>query len=200
MNIYSPFDPDKEDVYRLIIEKTEIFDGLEKCWYRFAIEQIIFDVRQETGQRIGISDLKEARLWYFATSPEGRSFMIHQIGEFHSVLVTEGKALVTTGNVPSGQAPIRYVYLFKVVGTRVMYKIGISHDPVARSSQIARHGVDVSIVHTFPASDAQQAEKLLHDRFASKRLELEYFDLDPGDVRWICSILSYAGDRFKRKA
>ena len=107
--------------------------------------------------------------------------------------------MLTTPEPVSKASPFdsKCVYLFRIDSSVTSYKIGVSADPQARAEAIARvAGVNTHLVHTFPAADALEAERLLHERFAEKRLQGEYFDLAPEDVDWLCRIQSYQNGTF----
>lgn len=79
-----------------------------------------------------------------------------------------------------------YVYLLKAGS---YYKIGRASDI---SRRLAQFGVQLPFpfecLHTVACSDMIKAEQYLHAKFASKRGNGEWFNLDDNDVRWICSV------------
>ena len=69
------------------------------------------------------------------------------------------------------------------------YKIGRSQDPVNRYSQLATLPPwPTEIVHTFETENYHAIEKDLHDIFASKRANGEWFALDAEDVELLRSL------------
>lgn len=85
-----------------------------------------------------------------------------------------------------------YVYLMHAVGTE-WYKIGFSVNPEQRSEALAAKApYDVEIVHMVQVSDMRSVESYWHERFASKRVNGEWFTLDDDDIAEFCS----AGDRY----
>lgn len=81
-----------------------------------------------------------------------------------------------------------YVYLLKELnGTS--YKIGKTANPKSRRRTFGvKLPFAVDYVHTIETDDMHQLEKLLHQRFASKRIRGEFFELDDKDVAFIVSL------------
>ncbi len=76
-----------------------------------------------------------------------------------------------------------YVYVLEGNGT---YKIGRAKDPVKRSELLAiQLPYKVNLLFTIPASNPRSLEADLHEHFADKRLNGEWFDLSPEDVAYI---------------
>jgi hypothetical protein len=46
----------------------------------------------------------------------------------------------------------------------------------------------IELIHSFKSNDYSRAEAVLHQRFALKRGRGEWFNLEPEDVAWICSL------------
>jgi TetR/AcrR family fatty acid metabolism transcriptional regulator len=66
------------------------------------------------------------------------------------------------------------------------YKIGRSEDVDKRIIQLASQlPFELELVHVIETDDVFLVEKLLLERFASKRTRGEWFALDDGDVAWI---------------
>jgi len=79
-----------------------------------------------------------------------------------------------------------WIYILK--GDRY-YKIGRSVNPYTRVEQFAPLlPFPVEIVHTFVVEDMHTAEKDLHERFADKRTNGEWFALDEADLEWVKSL------------
>jgi hypothetical protein len=78
-----------------------------------------------------------------------------------------------------------YIYLLK--STNNYYKIGRTINMDMRMKQYDCHAPGpITLIHSFPVLDMVQAEKELHERFASKRYNGEWFALDKEDVAYIC--------------
>jgi len=92
-----------------------------------------------------------------------------------------------TDRVPAAEPVSGYVYLLR--SDHGLYKIGRSIEPASR---IRRLGVvlpfPVTTIHVLAADDCSTAERRLHMRFASQRLEGEWFRLTDDDVAWVKSI------------
>lgn len=82
-----------------------------------------------------------------------------------------------------------YIYLLRAVVPDNYYKIGLSIDPVKR---IESMGVllpfPIKPLHQFPTNHRFRAEKQLHDKYANKRVNGEWFALSEQDVKDICAI------------
>jgi hypothetical protein len=80
-----------------------------------------------------------------------------------------------------------YVYL--VQSPTGAYKIGRAKNPKDR---VRTFGVklpfEIELIHTIEAADYKVAERQLHERFAPKRVNGEWFNLTPEDVASIKSI------------
>lgn len=84
-----------------------------------------------------------------------------------------------------------YIYLVKAVTPDNHYKIGLSVNPVTRiGSMGVKLPFPIDTLHTFPTSDMAMAEKSLHNKYQSKRVDGEWFALSPEDVEDICCIQS----------
>ncbi len=81
-----------------------------------------------------------------------------------------------------------FVYVIKGVGTP-WYKIGVSISPVSRIKNIAAKApFRCELIHSIAVDDTYGVEGVLHDFFASKRVEGEWFTLDEDDVSMVCSL------------
>jgi hypothetical protein len=76
-----------------------------------------------------------------------------------------------------------FVYLFQAGN---IYKIGLSINPQQRAKTIrAPNEQSIVIEHQISTEDMYALENALHRRFSNKRLEGEWFELDPADVEYI---------------
>lgn len=75
-------------------------------------------------------------------------------------------------------AKVGYVYIIKT--TKGHYKIGESKEPKKRFSKLG--GPVEKIVHSFQTDDCKRLETYLHDKFASKRVGSEIFQLSQDDL------------------
>jgi len=65
-------------------------------------------------------------------------------------------------------------------------KIGITNNIFSRFSGLNTSSpVELSLVFYFEAKDAAKTERLLHDKYAVKRVKGEWFNLSVEDVDWI---------------
>lgn len=79
-----------------------------------------------------------------------------------------------------------YVYLLKTQG---VYKIGLSVNPTRRLGEIQpAYPFPVELIHTIETEDMMALEADLHARFASQRLNGEWFELSPADLEYIKSL------------
>lgn len=79
-----------------------------------------------------------------------------------------------------------YVYL---IHDGELYKIGISIHPGKRLSQIRyENGRECSLLVLIESPDYKSLELELHEKFSSKRIKGEWFDLEPDDIAWITSL------------
>ena len=82
-----------------------------------------------------------------------------------------------------------YIYLVQAVSPYNHYKIGLSKEPVKRiESMGVKLPFPIEVIHLIQASDRYVAEKSLHNRYAHKRVNGEWFELSEQDVKDICSI------------
>lgn len=94
---------------------------------------------------------------------------------------------------PRGRAG--YIYLARIETGH--HKIGLSIGPIERIRVFnTQMPVKVELVHTIETDDMFTAERLLHERFADKRYEGEWFNLSENDTAYICSISGYFDGRW----
>lgn len=88
-----------------------------------------------------------------------------------------------------------YVYL--IHSDTGHYKIGWSVEPRKRLKIFSvEMPIQIRLLHYFYAEDALLAERLLHERFAEKRVSGEWFRLAEQDVELICSFCRHYGGQF----
>lgn len=82
-----------------------------------------------------------------------------------------------------GRDTVGYVYLFKH-GTRREYKIGRTNNPLRREGEIGIQLPEkLEPIHSIKTDDPAGVEAYWHTRFASRRMEGEWFALTAQDVR-----------------
>lgn len=80
-----------------------------------------------------------------------------------------------------------FVYLLKSPSTG-HWKIGRTRNPADRRKTFnVKLPFDVEYEHLIPSNDMNKAEAMLHAKYADKRLDGEWFDLDDNDIDWIKS-------------
>lgn len=77
-----------------------------------------------------------------------------------------------------------YIYLFESYDG--FYKIGQAKNPSMRIKEITMP-YRPKLIHKMPVSDMDWAEKYLHNKFAHRRVDGEWFNLSSQDVFWIMS-------------
>jgi hypothetical protein len=106
------------------------------------------------------------------------------IAAFCSTVLVKPHA-VTSDDVKVSD-PVGEVYLFK---SGRYYKIGKTKDTVRRGSEIRiQLPENVNLIHSIKTDDPSGIESYWHNRFESKRMNGEWFNLNPSDVnafkRW----------------
>lgn len=92
-------------------------------------------------------------------------------------------------------------FIYLLFADTGLYKIGLSVNPSARAKYINQTmSENVIMLHTFPAQDRYEAERRLHDLFASKRQRGEWFSLSAGDVDYVRSLEKFEGGAFQHKS
>jgi hypothetical protein len=95
----------------------------------------------------------------------------------HSV----GDAPSVEQNNPASNEQVGEVYLFK---SGKFFKIGRSKDTVRRGAEIrVQLPEKIDLVHSIKTDDPSGVEAYWHRRFEARRLQGEWFDLKPSDVK-----------------
>lgn len=87
-----------------------------------------------------------------------------------------------------------FVYLMKRENSDT--KIGVSKNPLTRLEQIRKDHTSVELVYTMKADKSYKAEKILHDEFAEKRKDGEWFSLSDADIKSIKNRHSFVNNDF----
>lgn len=92
-------------------------------------------------------------------------------------------------------------YIYLLSSSSGLHKIGLSIDPARRLKTIRSKKPQeyINMIHHFPADDIDLAESALHHRFRDKCHHSEWFNLDPNDIAFICSITSYQEGQFNNE-
>ena len=75
-----------------------------------------------------------------------------------------------------------YVYLFR--DKEGLYKIGRSKNPQQRAKDISQPNFPIDVICILKTNDAAMLECNMHELFAEKRVEGEWFELDEADVNY----------------
>lgn len=96
-------------------------------------------------------------------------------------------------SIPTLNPEEGFVYLFRGPD---LHKIGKTTDLERRQKDLERqHGVALELLHSFRSKDYTRAEGLLLAKYRLKlRKGAEWFDLNQGDVEFICSVTDYGMD------
>lgn len=90
---------------------------------------------------------------------------------------------------PSKKPRPGYIYLVRAITPDNHYKIGLSKNPVTRiESMSVKLPFPIESIHQFPTNNMHIAERQLHERYADKRANGEWFQLTDQDVQDICGI------------
>lgn len=83
-----------------------------------------------------------------------------------------------------------FVYLMR--SGNGYYKIGISKNIKNRLDGLKRQfPIEIEVIHQITCHDYRKVEKVLHEKYSSKRAEHEWFRLNAEDVQWIISLSNY---------
>jgi hypothetical protein len=103
-----------------------------------------------------------------------------------AICAAAARAATREDEVEQGDAeetPVGYVYLVRH-GSRREYKIGRTNNPIRREGELRTELPEVlSPVHQIKTDDPAGVERYWHVRFAEKRKNGEWFELNGDDVR-----------------
>ena len=86
-----------------------------------------------------------------------------------------------------------YVYLIRLSSGEC--KIGISKNVENRISNLqTANPNEINLLHTFPASNAREAESVLHQKFSHLRIRNEWYSLKKEDIEYIIAIKKYPNE------
>lgn len=92
---------------------------------------------------------------------------------------------------PKGKPVPKPGFIYLIESEEGSYKIGRAKDMDSRFRGITLClPFKVTLRHSFPSADYIAREAELHRRFADKRLEGEWFRLEPADVEAFCTLTS----------
>ena len=90
-----------------------------------------------------------------------------------------------------------YGFVYLMQSSNGYHKVGITTDIKKRLNGIRRlFPVKIDIVHHIASNDYRNVERFIHKKFASKRVQHEWFNLEDGDVRWFKLLRDYDLDPF----
>lgn len=105
----------------------------------------------------------------------------------HERLTNIGRSSEERPKKPKRKAESGYVYVLEGGG---VFKIGRAKDPERRAELLAiQLPYPVSLICAVQTSDYKKLEADLHERFALKRLNGEWFDLTSEDVAYITGLM-----------
>jgi hypothetical protein len=108
-----------------------------------------------------------------------------EIEALNIIMESEKSRSVVSGRVPT-VSKSGYVYLIKA--STGAYKIGMSKDPNSRIATFKTLPFDVELLALIQTDNMHELEKELHERFADKRRQGEWFNLSSEDVEYIKSL------------
>jgi hypothetical protein len=84
-----------------------------------------------------------------------------------------------------------FVYLLQAVFPNDHFKIGYSIDPASRIETLGvKLPFPIEPIHLIPTNDVRKAEKQMHQQYANKRVNGEWFKLEKSEVWEICRLNS----------
>jgi len=95
-------------------------------------------------------------------------------------------------------------YVYVIYSTSGYFKIGISRDPDRRLKNIDRGTLTpfenkFLCLIPFPDEKAKEMEAHLHKKYADKRVNGEWFQLDPFDIAFLAALETSLGDHWLRE-
>ena len=77
-----------------------------------------------------------------------------------------------------------YVYLLAEMGDKLRYKIGITKNNVEKRVKQLKTGNsdDIMIINTYKSSNYKKIERMLHTKFKTDRIHLEWFTMTDEQV------------------
>jgi hypothetical protein len=96
------------------------------------------------------------------------------------------------------------VYVLEYKSDTIVYKIGQAENVEFRLRTLLEAippnaNVTMNLIHQFETDKMQEAERALHYRYQTKRIEKEYFSLEKEDIRFLLSIERYQKGQFLAK-
>jgi predicted GIY-YIG superfamily endonuclease len=83
-----------------------------------------------------------------------------------------------------------FVYLMR--SGNGYHKIGITKNIKQRVNGIRiEFPIEIDVVHYIASNNHRGVEKFLHKKYSSKRVQHEWFNLEPQDIQWIESLNDY---------
>lgn len=167
-----------------ILERV-VIDGVEMALVDWAEDTISYQP-----EYILDSDFWRDGTW---NSPEERREALGAVmGSKYASNVTRGMAMRTL--IRFGRKPGFVYFLDSREG---FFKIGRTVDPDGRFRQfVPLLPFKTELTHLISCDDYCDAESKLHDRFAEKRSNGEWFRLDESDVESVKDLIGYADGRF----
>ena len=92
-------------------------------------------------------------------------------------------------------SPVKPGWIYLIRSESGDYKIGKSRKGTRRAYSFSiQLPFPTEVIHQFPAADYSRAEKMLHEMFAARRTNGEWFRLNEGDVAYIKAIDSISAE------
>lgn len=181
-----PADMTNEQLGALIRELGAMYQDFKLCSY---VDHIVF------GQLHALEDLSRSPQKYVeelrqkcSKALEQKSFPYSEqeaatIREFIAVLgdILNGRKF----NRPKTSVPLQkgYVYLIRAIEPNSHYKIGLSKEPVTRIEKLdVKLPFPVEVIHLIKTDNMRGLELSLHEKYADKRVNGEWFALTDADV------------------
>jgi len=110
--------------------------------------------------------------------------------EDHNASVMENQRQPETREEPRASLPRvpRKGYIYLMIGDGY-HKIGQSNNPQLRLNQIGKGlPFPLTLIHTVPTDDMEEAEQRIHAKFAEQRIHGEWFALSHEDTEWFAQL------------